>query len=1067
MNSSGIKRGLAATAISALAVTGIPLLATPAHADSNADHVGAGNVDFYTPIDGWSSSVQNDGNNTTIHLLAGGGPDVAQVRFEWSPAGANTWKQIATVDRANGSFTTEWAPPNSSLGALNDVRATGLSSVGTPIAGALRTTRVTANVGAVDIANAPGSALGTFTQPYALEGETGVLGIVSGTTSSADLATLWEDQTGVGTTVTPGAANGAGIRSFRGAVRFDGYQLDTVAPLVDEAIVLVGQDEFDAEVVNLEAQKVSSVGAVAAPASVPNGTTSTGVVSAADAAGRPIAGAQVFADANKNDVFDGAETMVYTDENGEARFPGLVGSVAGTEYSYIVNTTDGDDYQSSVDFKRTITVTSFAQVPTTVTSTSHDGAAFDVDEADLNDLEVTVVDQNAVGMPGQTVHYTLSAALFDATLPTPAPQRGSVVTGVGGKAGVPFTDLGSGTYTLKTFIEQNGTPGQQAGDLSGADLGFKAGDSELAFADAPEAKAIAGTTETLDATLALSDGTALPGRSVLFTYTRTGNVVAAAQGNQPAGTTRHSDTQATGTTGADGTASVALSDPAVPDRAELGGKLAADTAANRFGNAVEAPGDLDVNFYDATPPPRSTITVAPIADGKPGTATPGTVTVTSDHDNDPATPDVPVEGLAVTLTVGQDAFFTNETPPPGAVLGADAELEDLGQSLPVYTDMNGEAPFSTSIGRDQGFDDNGLVTAAVTATSGGVTGSKNQKFDSSDPVNGGEVTLSISPDSEQDNPVDPTMSGNFVQYDVTATDQFGNVVGGEQVDLTYDSNDAFGSVDATSDFAPDGDFVVSTSEAETVEVTATWTTDTTLYGPDGLDPGTELDPVFTADGEDVVGTADADFYEVDFTASTFSLTSNPEGEVPVGTAVTETAKVVDQEGNPVQGLVVEFIRSGPGNQDGDANQTRDTNRNGEAFYSFTGTEAGTARISAVITDGVHNKTLAHSVTFASATPPRPPGKSKVIAELLGKNNGGKADRLRVRTSPAAERARVRLFSRVPGHKKVLVKTKRLNSAGATRFWARDTNGRRITKYFVKVSTTATTKRDRSTTRRLR
>ena len=112
-SSSGMKRGLAATAISALAVTGLPLFATSAHADSVNDQVGPGNVELYTQYTG-VASVQNDGVNRTVHLLAGGGDDVVQVRFEYVPAPAAP-VVIDTVSRVNGVFSTEWAPPVSTV----------------------------------------------------------------------------------------------------------------------------------------------------------------------------------------------------------------------------------------------------------------------------------------------------------------------------------------------------------------------------------------------------------------------------------------------------------------------------------------------------------------------------------------------------------------------------------------------------------------------------------------------------------------------------------------------------------------------------------------------------------------------------------------------------------------------------------------------------------------------------------------------------------------------------------------------------------------------------------------
>ena len=133
MNSSGIKRGLAGAAISALAVTGLPFLASSASADSYLDQLTDNETRLYTQYSG-AGSVQNDGNNTTVHLLAGGGELVQQVRFEYSSDAGLTWNTITTVSRSNGGFSAEWAPPTAIYNLPTvQVRAQALNSVGTEI----------------------------------------------------------------------------------------------------------------------------------------------------------------------------------------------------------------------------------------------------------------------------------------------------------------------------------------------------------------------------------------------------------------------------------------------------------------------------------------------------------------------------------------------------------------------------------------------------------------------------------------------------------------------------------------------------------------------------------------------------------------------------------------------------------------------------------------------------------------------------------------------------------------------------------------------------------------------
>lgn len=956
--------------------------------------------------------------------------------------------------------------------------------MGTPVAGGAGTdtasVQVGANRAALDIANAPGSDLGIFDQPYGVEAEEAGLpgdgvdhstsqGIVTGTTSSADTIELVDLSAGTPRAplgpITPGDADANGIRPFRGTVNFANYALQTGANAENEALIggnHTANGSDDVEVVNLEAQTIANV--TASNVSVPNGTTGTAVITVTDAEGRPVAGAQVIGDLNRNGVWDGGasggtEQSRYTDANGQARFANLPGSAAGTAYDFFVNTDGGDDYQADRDFLRTVTVTTFAQNVTNLTAESNDGAAFDTQEYTAGDITVQVNDQNGDPINNQTISYTWTfQGVPAAGQPTPAPvtTTGTAGTNADGEAtiGAPSNGFsGNGTYTLNAYVNNNGTPGQQDGEPAAAPLVLKAGDSTLEISEDPEV-AISGTTETFSASLELFDGTPLAGRNIAFAYTATGNSVVAAQANQPAGTTRTSDTGATGTTDAAGVARVAIADPAAPDAAELGNTLNAQTANTpNIGNAQESATARTIDFVDGTPPARSTVTLAPIADGKPGVATPGTVTVTEDADNDPTTPATAVVGQAVTLTVDGDAYFTDGVVQPGAT-GEDQELDNDGQTITVVTGAGGVATFQTTIGRSEDFDDDGEATVNVTATAGTFSDTEEQDFSSADPINGGEVILELSPEAEQDNPVEPTRTGDVVFYDVYVTDGFGNRVGGETVDLEVDGDaeiNATGAADdeAESDFAADGDFYVTDDTAETVEVTAEWTTSTLRYN-------NATPPVVVGGTETLEDTADVEFYDIDFAASTFTIDTNANGPVPVGTPVTTVVTVIDQEGNPVEGLDVAFLRQGPGNQqDGDPNTTVSTNGNGQAFYTFVGTEEGTARISAVVTDGTGNsapiQTLTTSVVIDTPVVQRP-----IDVTVTGGNRGAN-DRVVVRTSPAAVNAVVQLFRRGNGGL-VRVGVKRATRAGFSAFVVRDRNGNRITRYIARVGPTETTRR---------
>ncbi len=266
------------------------------------------------------------------------------------------------------------------------------------------------------------------------------------------------------------------------------------------------------------------------------------------------------------------QSPVYTNSQGEAVFTGATGSANGTTYDFYVNTTDNNDYENGVDFRRSVTVGSYTATPTTITASSADGDAFDFNENDGDDLRVRVLDQNGNPVTGQNVSYSLSVDLFPPAsgpaTPDPAPTTGTAQTDAQGYANIPFTNKGEGEYTLSAYVNQDGTPGEGPGDLSADDLVFKAGQANLVLDEADDNAA--GTTATYSASLTLDDGTALPGRDVRFTYAANGDdVVVAAQGNQPAGTSRISNTVAEDTTDAAARSrSLSPTRPTPPSRSE-------------------------------------------------------------------------------------------------------------------------------------------------------------------------------------------------------------------------------------------------------------------------------------------------------------------------------------------------------------------------------------------------------------------------------------------------------------------------------------------------------------------
>ena len=320
------------------------------------------------------------------------------------------------------------------------------------------------------------------------------------------------------------------------------------------------------------------------------------------------------------------------------------------------------------------------------------------------------------------------------------------------------------------------------------------------------------------------------------------------------------------------------------------------------------------------------MTISTIGTTKPGVAIAGTVQVTTPN----AVPGLPANNVAgqqvvLTLPATSSAFFTDGTPDPAPVNGANTgELKSLGKTITVTTGAGGVTPqFFVAIERDAGFDDDGLVEAIVTATAGVTATSpadtEDVDFDSANPLNGGEVQLVLSPAGEQDASTDPADTGQNVYYDVYTTDQFGNRVGGATVGLTAvgddDDTDTDIEVDGVgvnsvlSDFDDDGDFYVTTDDADDVTVTATWNAPFSEYAVSTANP-----PVVTTTtgNRALTDTADVTFANTTFEPAGATLTGNPETSAPVNTAVAETFTAVDSNGDPIVGAPVTFTRSGAG-----------------------------------------------------------------------------------------------------------------------------------------------------------
>jgi hypothetical protein len=206
-------------------------------------------------------------------------------------------------------------------------------------------------------------------------------------------------------------------------------------------------------------------------------------------------------------------------------------------------------------------------------------------------------------------------------------------------------------------------------------------------------------------------------------------------------------------------------------------------------------------------------------------------------------------------------------------------------------------------------------------------------------------------------------------------------------------------------------------------------------------------------------TADINWYELNLAASEFSLGQQGPNTVPVGTTVTEVFTAVDQEGQYLEGLIVDFLRAGPGDEDDDScnedvlNSCQRVNANGKAFYDFAGGRAGAANVSVIVyeDDGTRFGNVAQdTVRFGGIV------RSAIKPTISGKNNGGKDDRIKVRATKA-NGATVQLY-KIKNGKRTLVENRKMNDAGVVRFVAPDLNGNRKTVYKAVVRPTGDTLR---------
>lgn len=1101
MNSSGIKRGLATTAIAALAITGVPAIA---NAEPLTADLTAGAVQLIQPT---NISTNNDGQNTTYRLTALAGTSVTRVTFEYSLNGGASYTTIGSTGRNDdGAFGLEWNASGIAGAPAVTLRATG------NVSGDLdfdTSTAVAANNNLATTNITDGSALGVFQSPY-VEGDTGDNVIVSGTSSLEDgkpALSYFNDNAFVAGGTAESTTEGANPTSgtWSGVLDLDAYDftatnnqllvqaVEPVTQPTDPEAPAVPLASDDTEAFTLYRQTITTVTAETTDAGA---NSSEVTVTVLDQNGAPIAGARVFP--SNEAVADSVESNV-TDENGEVVF----NQDGGTTY-YYADATDDAGYQAGLGDKRSadVVVDQYVPVADAVEAESDNGNAFDFDEYNAdNDITVQVQDQRGADFTGGSVveyYWVLTPFNGDDPIRYPAANlpNSTAPAGTDGEAVVPLPTNGeiAGTYTLFAGTQANPTTGEGEVAISEV-LEVKAGQAAIEFdgtsTDGRYAAA-AGSDVAVSGSLTLEDGTGLAGRRINLTYNGTDAEFDPATGDN--------STDIVVVTGANGGFSATLDDPAVEgneDQATETGTIAATTVPTPEAFASED--DLDesddadesenVGVVFAQGEAADGTTVEIVGDitegdddeegtdedgdlGVAGTAQSGAVQVSDENGAD-------VANQAVTLTVDGDSFFTSgdnadSTPEEDELAG---DLENLGQTITLVTNGQGIAEFSVSIQRSEEFDEDGEAEDIVTATVAGADASDTEdvNWTTEGPLNGGDVVIEFASDRFQQSGVLPLAPlTDDVAYDVTVTDQFDNPVGGEVVDIDVNGGatvvDEDGNDDGTedeptleqvvTDFDDNVEFTVAPRGAGDVTPTGTWNAPVTTV-ENGSEPREEIE----GDGPTVT------FYAVDFANSTFTLSQQGADRVPVGSTVIMTYTAVDQNGEPIELDDVDFLRAGPGNaQDDTSGATNPTGEDGKVNYVFQGASEGVANVTAIgYIDGevVPESQASDSVTFGDAVV-QPPVREKIRAKLSANNNGAKADRLQVTTGKAiAEGAVVKFFRIKSNGAEVQVGRAVLDANGMVKKNVRDTNGKKFSRYVAKVQQTIDTKFDRSNITRVR
>lgn len=855
MNRSGTKLGLAVTAVSGLAIAGLPFMAPPASANPLSTGLGADAVTFYSQY-APGASAKNDGSNTTISLVVGGGTNVSSVQFQatLTPGGPAVDIGSPVSRNADGVFAFDWTPAFPVGTASVEFTAVPNTGLGNAASSGPQVVLSDAVANTVELATE--GSRGVFQSPYtadagadyvSLTGTTSDAGNVALSTRSANPSTPAGTAT-ASSTVTAPDTHGA----FAGILDINGYTYSGGSEpnqIVFGAATQGPGATDDAEASTLYVQQIATVAAVASRTTVPNGQKADVTVTVKDQNGKPVPNALV--DYNTpdgsdpgTDPDDSSDPAERTDARGVVTFQDL----GAGSYTFYANTTSEVATQSAGDVAAPpVTISEYTPANTSLVASTVDGFSdFDLDEVtgaeNGDDFVATLKDQNGNPVAGQPVEYSWHFKPDGGGPQTDSAFASAGNTDAQGQVAIPFPSSGAaGTYTLN--VRRPNVNG--SGLLNGTPVTVDVAESEITFADGDSVEAPVNGSVTVKGTLALVNGAgALGGRTVTVTYNPGVGGDASFSTNQPAGTTRNSAIQATAVTAPDGSFSVSLTDPTVPPNVTPTAESGTLTAvANGLNTGDTTPGPADatdsttVNFREPADVGRIEIDTEVLAPNGTGITAPGPgvpvdldITVRGNDDdsnpsNDPKLGDVPVQ-----VTVDKGFLSPNAENVNDLTLasGHDADGDLWGYFRNDGTDETvttadsggqaGTAGLVAAIEKDSGFDDNGLTDLTVTVKAGGVTVTKTLTYDVRALLNAADASF----ERANGEPTGDVPTSERLDFQLYVHDQFGNLAGDERARITDDSPvadfETDEAVDNTlTDFTNSGPGVQAFSNAPTVQ----------------------------------------------------------------------------------------------------------------------------------------------------------------------------------------------------------------------------------------------------------